>query len=61
MESGKEWLVSMPLSDAVRMQESLKDIQSLKDANFQLRRELEALRRMYFEIVEKLADSKGKA
>ena len=53
-----DWFLQVPLSTLVSLQQLPTDLDKMRVENAQLRRELEALRRMYFELLEKLSDLK---
>ena len=52
------WMVSVPVSDLLAMQELPKEMEKLQNENAQLRKEFEALRRMNFELMEQFGEFK---
>lgn len=52
----KPWLVSIPLEELLRLQHLVPEMDQLKKDNVQLRRELEALRRIQGETLQLVGD-----
>lgn len=53
-----DWLVQVPLSDLLTLQEIATNIQTLKADNEQLRREITALHCLYSELLIAFSDVK---
>lgn len=53
---GSEWLVQVPLSELVALQNMTAEFDKLRLENAQLRRELEGLRRVQSETMQVLGD-----
>ena len=51
-----EWLVQVPLSQLLELKQSFENQRSMQDENAQLRREIEGLRRVQSETLQKMAD-----
>lgn len=54
--SGENWSIQIPLSDLVALQGLPNRIAEVEKSNLQLRRELEALRRINSEAMQLLGD-----
>ena len=52
------WRVSIPLKDLVSLLNFSEDLESMKNENAQLRRELDGLRNMFSEVAQQLGDVK---
>lgn len=50
-DRGKEWLVSIPLSDLRALVDQLETLDNIKAENQQLRREMDGLRNMFSELM----------
>jgi len=53
-----DWFLQVPLSALVALQGLPGQLEEMKKDNAQLRKELEALRRMYFELLDKFSELK---
>lgn len=51
-----DWLVSVPLSELVKLQNMTSDFEALRMENAQLRREMDGLRRIQSECMQVLGD-----
>lgn len=51
-----DWLVQVPLSQLLELKQSFENQRSMQDENAQLRREIEGLRRVQSETLEKMSD-----
>lgn len=56
MISDKPWLVTISLEELLRLQQLVPEMDQLKKDNIQLRRELEALRRIQGETLQIVGD-----
>ena len=56
--SPSDWRVSIPLKDLVSLLNFSEDLESMKNENAQLRRELDGLRNMFSEVAQQLRDVK---
>lgn len=56
--SPSDWRVSIPLKDLVSLLNFSEDLESMKNENAQLRRELDGLRNMFSEVAQQLGDVK---
>lgn len=54
--SGNDWFIQIPLSELVALQGLPARIEALEKANVQLRKELEALRRIQSEGLQLIGD-----
>ena len=52
------WLVSLPLDELVKLKQQQELFDEMKKENAQLRRELDALRNMYSEMIQQFGDIK---
>lgn len=53
---GNDWLVQVPLSELVALQNMTSEFDKLRSENAQLRREMEGLRRVQSETLQVLGD-----
>lgn len=53
-----EWMVSLPLSQLLALKQQPEMFEQMKQENAQLRRELDALRNMYSEMIQQFGDIK---
>lgn len=56
--SPSDWRVSIPLKDLVSLLNFSEDLESMKNENAQLHRELDGLRNMFSEVAQQLGDVK---
>lgn len=56
--SPSDWRVSIPLKDLVSLLNFSEDLESMKNENAQLRREMDGLRNMFSEVAQQLGDVK---
>lgn len=52
------WLVSLPLEELVKLKQQQELFDEMKKENAQLRRELDALRNLYSEMIQQFGDIK---
>lgn len=52
------WLVSLPLDELVKLKQQQELFDEMKKENAQLRRELDALRNLYAEMIQQFGDIK---
>ena len=55
-DRSKEWMVSIPLSDLNLLINQLDSLDSVRAENAQLRREMEGMRNMFSELLNKFGD-----
>lgn len=53
-----EWTVSLPLSQLLALKQQPEMFEQMKQENAQLRRELDALRNLYSEMIQQFGDIK---
>lgn len=53
-----EWMVSLPLTQLLALKQQPEMFEQMKQENAQLRRELEALRNLYSEMIQQFGDIK---
>lgn len=53
-----DWMVSLPLSQLMALKQQPEMFEQLKKENAQLRRELDALRNLYSEMIQQFGDIK---
>lgn len=53
-----EWMVSLPLSQLLALKQQPEMFEQMKQENAQLRRELDALRNLYSEMIQQFGDIK---
>ena len=53
-----EWMVSLPLSQLLALKQQPEMSEQMKQENAQLRRELDALRNLYSEMIQQFGDIK---
>lgn len=53
---GNDWTINVPLTDLVALQELPNRIKEYEEQNLQLRKELEALRILYSQLLQTVAD-----
>lgn len=53
-----DWMVSLPLSQLLALKQQPEMFEQMKQENAQLRRELDALRNMYSEMIQQFGDIK---
>ena len=52
------WLVSLPLDELIKLKQQQELFDEMKKENAQLRRELDALRNLYSEMIQQFGDIK---
>lgn len=55
-DRSKEWTVNIPLSDLNQLINQLDSLDAIRAENAQLRREMEGMRNMFSELLNKFAD-----
>lgn len=53
-----DWMVSLPLSQLLALKQQPEMFEQMKQENAQLRRELDALRNLYSEMIQQFGDIK---
>ena len=53
-----DWMVSLPLDELMKLKQQPEMFDQLMDENTQLRRELDALRNLYCEMIQQFGDIK---
>lgn len=56
MQSPNEWMVSVPLSQLVALQNMANELEQLREENKQLRRRMDGLHRTQFEQMEVIGE-----
>lgn len=53
-----DWMVSLPLDELMKLKQQPEMFDQLREENAQLRRELDALRNLYCEMIQQFGDIK---